>query len=101
MSKDYFGKDTSELKSKKLFLFDMDGTIYEEETIFDGTLQLLEYIVGIGGHYVFITNNSSKSVADYIKKVNRLGIKADEDNFFTSSQATLLYIKKNYPGEKV
>ncbi|MCD7741492.1 MAG: HAD-IIA family hydrolase [Ruminococcus sp.] len=100
MIMDYFWENADELKNKKLFLFDMDGTIYEEETLFDGTLQLLDYIKSIGGQYVFITNNSSKSVTDYIKKVNRLGIVADEDNFFTSSQATILYIKKNYPGVK-
>ena len=29
MRKDYFGKDV-DLKAKKLWLFDMDGTIYEE-----------------------------------------------------------------------
>lgn len=98
---DVFLKDSSEIKNKKLFLFDMDGTIYEEETVFDGTIPLLEKIEQMGGRYVFITNNSSKSVVDYIEKVNRLGIKADIDNFFTSAQATVLYLKKNYSGKKV
>lgn len=93
---DFFGKNASELKNKKLFLFDMDGTIYEENNVFDGTHQLLDYIVESGGKYVFITNNSSKSVNDYITKVNGLGIKADKDNFFTSAQATVRYLKKKY-----
>lgn len=98
---DYFGKDISELKEKKLWLFDMDGTIYEEERVFDGTLDLLEAIVNWGGRYVFITNNSSKSVNDYVDKVRKMGIKADIDNFFTSSQATILYLKQNCPDAKV
>ncbi len=98
---DIFRKNTAILKKKKLFLFDMDGTIYEEDRIFDGTHQILNYINGIGGKYVFITNNSSKSVTDYVKKVNRLGIRGDESNFFTSAQATILYLKKNYPNAKV
>lgn len=93
---DFFGKNASELKNKKLFLFDMDGTIYEENNVFDGTHQLLDYIVESGGKYVFITNNSSKSVNDYITKVNGLGIKADKDDFFTSAQATVRYLKKKY-----
>ena len=42
----------------------MDGTIYKEDTVFDGRHQFLDYIEGIGGKYVFITNNSSKSVDD-------------------------------------
>lgn len=98
---DYFGADISELQNKKLFLFDMDGTIYEEDRLFESTLELLDYIHNIGGEYIFITNNSSKSVADYVEKVNRLGIKAERDNFFTSAQATIVYIKENYPKSKV
>lgn len=98
---DYFGTDISDLKNKKLFLFDMDGTIYEEDRLFDGTLQLLEYIQSIGGEYIFITNNSSKSVVDYIKKVNQLGIVAKRENFFTSAQATIVFIEENYPHAKV
>ena len=98
---DYFEKDASELLVKKLWLFDMDGTIYKEETLFDGTLDLLNAITNNKGRYVFITNNSSKSVVDYVKKVNRLGITADSDNFFTSAQATVLFLKHNYPNAKV
>lgn len=98
---DIFGRNADDLKEKRLWLFDMDGTIYEEETLFDGTLDLLDMIINQGGRYVFITNNSSKSVTDYVKKVNRLGIKADQENFFTSAQATVLWLKQNYPGAKV
>ena len=98
---DIFGRNADELKNKRLWLFDMDGTIYEEETLFDGTLDLLKRIEDLGGKYVFITNNSSKSVNDYVKKVNRLGIKADKENFFTSAQATVLYLKQKHPRAKV
>lgn len=93
---DFFGKNVTALKQKKLFLFDMDGTIYEESNVFDGTHQLLDYIVASSGKYVFITNNSSKSVDDYITKVNGLGVKASHENFFTSAQATVRYLKKRY-----
>ena len=55
---DYFGKDFSKLANKKLFLFDMDGTIYMEGKLFKGVNELLEKIVKNGGKYVFITNNS-------------------------------------------
>ncbi|MBO6047080.1 MAG: HAD-IIA family hydrolase [Erysipelotrichaceae bacterium] len=98
--KDYYGKEAY-LSNKKLWLLDMDGTIYEEERIFDGTLNFLDTIKKQGGDYVFITNNSSKSVVDYVDKVRRMGIDADETNFFTSAQATILYLKQNHPGAKV
>ena len=98
---DKFGKDASPLKSKKLFLLDMDGTIYEENRLFKGTKNFLSKIKEIGGRYVFITNNSSKSVYDYIKKIGNMGIPAVYEDFFTSAQATILHIKQNYPGKKV
>ena len=101
MLKDIFGKDASILKEKKLWLFDMDGTIYNENTLFDGALALFDQIVRDGGSYVFITNNSSRSLADYVKKVNSLGVKADSNNFFTSTQATSIYVKDKYPNAKV
>lgn len=101
MNNDYFNQDASGLIDKKLFLLDMDGTIYEEERVFDGTLELLEQIEQNGGRYVFITNNSSKSVMDYLSKVRKMGIRADKDNFFTSAQATMLYLTQKYNGKKV
>lgn len=89
------------LFAKKMFLLDMDGTIYNENTLFDGTLELLDWIEKNGGKYIFITNNSSRSVEDYLGKILKMGIKANTGNFYTSGQATAMYINENYPGEVV
>lgn len=95
--KDYFGKDAERLKTKKLYLFDMDGTIYRENDLFDGIIEMLEKIKKSGGRYAFITNNPSKSVKDYIKKLNKMGIVGiDEDNFFTSAQAAIMIFKEKF-----
>ena len=95
--KDYFGKDASVLQTKKLFLFDMDGTIYLGDKLFDGVIDLLKKIKNAGGRYVFITNNASKSVKDYIKKLQRIGIAdVDEENFFTSAQAAMALMQEKY-----
>ena len=82
------------LKKKRLYLLDMDGTIYLGDRIFDGTLEFLDYIKQIGGKYMFLTNNSSKSVERYVEKVNKMGIKATTDDFFTSTNATVIYLKQ-------
>lgn len=85
------------MKNKKLFLLDMDGTIYLDDELFDGTLDFLEYVKSIGGKYVFMTNNSSKSVDKYIEKLAKLGIESDKDDFLTSTDATVLDLQdKNY-----
>ena len=80
--------DKSIFKSIKLFLFDMDGTLYLGDQIFDFTKELLSEIKNIGKRYLFMTNNSSKSVADYMKKLEKLGIECTYEDFITSSQAT-------------
>ena len=57
------------IKNIKLFLFDMDGTLYLGNRLYDFTTQLLEAIKKSGGRYMFMTNNSSKSVKAYIEKL--------------------------------
>ena len=84
----------SDLKNKKLFLLDMDGTIYLDNDLFDGTLDFLDYVKSIGGRYIFLTNNSSKGVDKYIEKLEKLGIKSTAEDFLTSTDATILYLKQ-------
>ena len=85
----------------RLFLFDMDGTLYLGDRLFDFTPALLDGIRKKGGRYLFMTNNSSKSVADYVKKLARLGIAATEEDFITSSQATAYYLKQHHAGARL
>ena len=92
---------TQILTSKKLFLFDMDGTLYLGDRLFNFTKPLLAEIRRTGGKYLFMTNNSSKSVADYIKKLEKLGIPATREDFITSSQATAYYLHKYHEGQKL
>ena len=95
--KDFFGKNATPLLNKKLHLFDMDGTIYLDNDLFSGVYELLKQIDNTGGKYVFITNNSSKSVKDYVAKLHKLGLDfVDESNFFTSSQASLKLMKEKH-----
>jgi len=96
-----FQKNVENLKTKKLFLLDMDGTIYLDDDLFDGTIDFLNYVKSIGGRYLFLTNNSSKSATKYVEKLKKLGINATTDDMLTSAFATSLYLKKHHPGEKI
>ena len=87
------------IKQMKLFLFDMDGTLYLGDRLFPFTKELLQTIKDQGGKYLFMTNNSSKSVADYVKKLEKLGITATKEDFITSSQATAYYLHKHHEGQ--
>lgn len=90
-----------QLKSIRLFLFDMDGTLYLGNRLYDFTLDLLSTIKSTGRRYLFMTNNSSRSVEDYIKKLDKLGIAATREDFITSSQATAYYLKENFPNHRL
>ena len=89
------------LKNQNLFLFDMDGTLYLGNQLYSFTKELLATIRAKGKKYLFMTNNSSKSVADYVKKLAHLGIEATEDDFITSSQATAYYLKLHHKSARL
>ncbi len=89
------------LSEKKLFLFDIDGTIALGETLLSGARELFEHIKSIGGASLFITNNSTKSRKSYIEKFCKWNIETCENDFVTSSYASCLYLKENYQGKKI
>ncbi|MBO5772355.1 MAG: HAD-IIA family hydrolase [Clostridia bacterium] len=98
--KDYFGKSCDALKNKKLFLFDQDGTLYNADRLFVGAKEMVAYANKVG-KAVFVTNNSSKSVADYVNKLKNMGIDCSSSDFYTSTDATIAYLKANHFGAKV
>ena len=85
------------LSKIKHVALDMDGTIYLGNTLFPFTKDFLAKMTAAGIGYSFLTNNPSKSVADYLKKLEGLGIEADEGNMYTTSLAAIDYIKAHYP----
>ena len=84
------------LKQKKLFLLDMDGTLYLDDRLFEGAEEFLSNIKKSGGKYVFLTNNSSRGVESYIEKMTKLGVPAEASDFITSVDALIYRLKKEY-----
>lgn len=92
----------NKLRNKKLFLFDIDGTLAVGDTLFPGSRELLEYIDSIGGKAYYITNNSTKSSADYVKKFKEaFGLEAAKEQFITSGYMTVRFLKEHYPTDKI
>ncbi len=89
------------IRNKKLFLLDMDGTIYLEDKLIDGASEFIEHLIEKNIGYVFLTNNSSKSAQEYLVKLEKLGIPATIDNVFTSGMATALYLKNIKAGARI
>ena len=89
------------LKDKKLFLFDIDGTLALDMNLIDGTRDLIAYIENIGGKPIFITNNSTKSLQAYVEKFEKWDYHYDLSHFITASYATIVYLRNHYPKEKI
>ena len=92
---------TPELKQRlsqiKHVALDMDGTIYMGNTIFPFTISFLEGLKKLGITYSFLTNNPSKSLNDYLAKLHKMGIEATEAEMYTTTVATIDYLKAHYP----
>ena len=88
------------LGKKRLFLLDMDGTIYLDEDLFPGTLPFLREVRSRGGQYLFLTNNSSKSAEAYLKKLGRMGVPAAREDFLTSVDALIADLRGRPPYRK-
>jgi HAD superfamily hydrolase (TIGR01450 family) len=76
---------------------DMDGTVYMDKTLFKATLPFLNLLKKLGITHTFLTNNPSKSAAEYLSHLKDIGIKASSDQLYTSTHATIDFLKKNYP----
>ena len=88
------------LRKIKHVALDMDGTIYMGSTLFPFTKQFLSDLSNNGIGYSFLTNNPTKSQSDYLQKLKKLGIEADPEAMYTSSIATIEYLKVKFPDAK-
>ena len=88
------------LRKLKHFALDMDGTIYLGTTLFPYTKAFLGGVKEQGLRYSFLTNNPSASLDDYLAKLAKLGIAAVSEEMYTTSIATVDYIKSHYPEAK-
>lgn len=90
-----------ELKKKKLFVLDMDGTIYVEEMVIPGAIEFIKTLKEQGKDYLFFTNNSSKVPSVYVEKLNRLGFNAPIEKIVTSGDVTIDFLKSCRKGQSV
>ncbi|MFW9882039.1 MAG: hypothetical protein ACFFG0_53930, partial [Candidatus Thorarchaeota archaeon] len=87
--------DLLELTSKQVYFFDLDGTIYLGDSLFQGVPKLIEVLRNKGKHFFFLSNNSSKSTEDYLQKLNKFNLNIKRENLILSQHPTIDYLKKN------
>lgn len=89
------------LRAKKLFVFDMDGTIYLGDRVFPYAIRLMKHLRKSGRRILFFTNNASHSPAFYLEKLSRMGFEPTPDEILTSGDVTAEYLKRHHPGQTV
>jgi HAD superfamily hydrolase (TIGR01457 family) len=89
------------VSGKKLFLLDMDGTLYLGSRLFSRSLAFLQAIRDMGARYLFLSNNSSKGTHSYVAKLQNMGIDAQKEDFFTSTDAACAYLRQHYHGKLI
>ena len=80
------------LENKHVVFMDLDGTIYLGDNLIEGADQFLDYLKVKGIHHYFLSNNSSRSKADYVKKLSRLGIQTDVDHILLSTDGVIEFL---------
>ncbi len=81
---------------RQVFL-DMDDTIYRGSTLFPTTLPFLEFLKKRGIGRTFLSNNSSYGKAEYVSRLEAMGIACSADDFYTSTDYTIDYLARHHP----
>ncbi|MFZ6002270.1 MAG: HAD-IIA family hydrolase [Bacteroidota bacterium] len=79
-------------------LIDMDGVIYGGESLIQGADAFIASLLKQGIPFMFMTNNSQRTRLDAVRKLDRLGIKVNEQHVFTSAMATGKFLASQIPG---
>ncbi|MFX1450302.1 MAG: HAD-IIA family hydrolase [Promethearchaeota archaeon] len=83
------------LVKKKVYFFDLDGTLYLGDNLFEGVPKLIELLKKNNKPFFFLSNNSSRSTSDYIKKLSNFNLNISIENIILSQHPTISFLKKN------
>ena len=88
------------LDQVKMFVLDMDGTIYLGERLFPFTKDFLRRVRETGRDFCFFTNNSSKNKEAYLEKLANMGICIPPEKMLLSNEVILQWLQRHHPGAR-
>ena len=83
------------LLEKELYIFDMDGTIYLGNRVFDFAVRFIKNLRASGRRVLFFTNNASHTSEFYLQKLTRLGFEPSESEIMTSGDVTAEFLLRH------
>ena len=93
--------NTDVIKDKKLYVFDMDGTIYLGGIPFEFAKRFIKNLRASGKKVLFFTNNASHTTEFYVQKLTKLGFSPTPDEIMTSGDVTIEFLKRHRAGKSV
>jgi haloacid dehalogenase superfamily, subfamily IA, variant 1 with third motif having Dx(3-4)D or Dx(3-4)E len=87
----------SDLALIRHVVLDMDGTLYKGSRLFAQTVPFLDRLKNLGIGRTFLTNNTSRSKAEYVIKLQKMGIDAQIEEIYTPAESVFAYLHGQLP----
>jgi HAD superfamily hydrolase (TIGR01457 family) len=91
----------NKIKNIKLFVLDIDGTFSLSGKPLPGSKKFISKIKEQNKHFVFLTNNSNKSLEEYVIEFKKHNIEISKNQIFTAGIETAEYIYKKFGKRKI
>ncbi|MGH9067642.1 MAG: HAD family hydrolase, partial [Acidimicrobiales bacterium] len=69
------------------WVLDLDGVVWLGDQPVPGAADAVAELRERGTRVVFLTNNSSRRVGEYVERLGAMGVPVEEDDILTSAQA--------------
>lgn len=79
-------------------MIDMDGVIYAGDSLIAGANDFIKRLLDDQIPFIFLSNNSQRTRAESVEKLEKLGINVTEEHIYNSAMATGTFLKYQYPG---
>ncbi|MEC7713333.1 MAG: HAD-IIA family hydrolase [Candidatus Thermoplasmatota archaeon] len=83
------------LEGIEVVFLDLDGTLYLGNQLIEGALDFLSRLSESGIRRFFLSNNSSRSVDQYVEKLQAMGVPAASDDVLLSTHDLLSWLSVN------
>lgn len=89
------------LECIRLFVLDLDGTIYLGDRLLPGAAEFITTAKEKGRQVLFFTNNTSRSPMEYVERLSRMGIPVTREDILTAGDVTIHYLQTHCAGQSV
>ena len=83
------------------YIFDLDGTVYLGETLLPGASATIAWLRADGRRVVFLSNNPTRTRAQYAARLTAMGLPTTPDEIVTSAQVLVEWLLREAPGCRV